>query len=215
MQAEKQTINFPETMILLSTCYLAPVEYFKFLLSSGKVTMEACENYTKQSYRNRCRIATANGAMDLSIPIEKSCEGKMPVRDVKISYSTAWQQQHWRALESAYLSSAFFEYYCDELQPFYKKQWKFLWDFNSDLLLKILDLLDAKKEIALTEKFVANCGSSVLDLRDAIHPKKASPLPAKPYYQVFDQKLGFVPALSIVDLLFNMGNESILWLKEN
>ena len=200
-------------MLLLNTAYLAPVSYYAELYKNDDVMLEKCENYVKQSYRNRCRIATANGVMDLTIPVESGEGGKIQICDVKISYSTAWQQQHWRAIEAAYRSSAFFEYYQDDFIYFYEKQWTFLWDFNLEIQEKVLKLLDIEKNISFTEIYENQTAKDILDFRDRIHPKKSNSFKATPYYQVFENKFGFIPDLSIIDLIFNMGNETQLFLQ--
>jgi hypothetical protein len=132
--------------------------------------------------------------------------------DVKISNHSDWQTQHWRSIESAYNSSPFFEYYLDDLKPFYEKKWLFLWEFNANLQNKILDMLEIEKQIEYVGKFEPLVDKSVLDVRNLIHPKKESLITVQSYYQVFEQKMGFIPNLSIIDLLFNMGNESQLTL---
>lgn len=193
---------------LFSTAYLAPVEYFQYLKTAGKVCIEQHEYYQKQTYRSRCRIATANGIMDLSIPVEK--RNHTLIRDIRISEHSDWQTQHWRSIEAAYNSSPFFEYYADDFRPFFEKKWLFLWDFNMELLHKTLELLDIETEILLTETYKPQTGEETLDLREIIHPKKEASIPLKSYYQVFATKFGFIPNMSIIDLLFNMGNESQL-----
>ncbi|MDR0812297.1 MAG: WbqC family protein [Paludibacter sp.] len=199
-------------MLLLSTAYLAPISYYAEIYRNANVTLEHCENYVKQSYRNRCRIATANGVMDLTVPVRKIGE-KMPIRDVKISYSTAWQQQHWRAIEAAYRASAFFEYYQDDFAHFYEKHYTFLWDFNFAIQQIVLQLLDIQIKISFTDVYEdIPSVKDISDFRNTIHPKKPSVFRTKPYYQVFENKFGFIPDLSIIDLLFNVGNESVLFL---
>lgn len=193
---------------LFSTAYLAPVEYFQYLKTAGKVCIEQHEYYQKQTYRSRCRIATANGIMDLSIPVEK--RNHTLIRDIRISEHSDWQTQHWRSIEAAYNSSPFFEYYADDFRPFFEKKWLFLWDFNMELLHKTLELLDIETEILLTKTYEPQTGEETLDLREIIHPKKEASIPLKSYYQVFATKFGFIPNMSIIDLLFNMGNESQL-----
>jgi hypothetical protein len=199
--------------MILSTAYLAPTEYYAVLTKADKILLENCEHYTKQTYRNRCRIVSANGVLDLIIPVEKiSCE-KQLTRDVRISDVGDWQQQHWRSIEAAYNSSPFFEYYKDDFLPFYEKKWTFLWDFNLEIQEKVLELIDIQPNIQLTTEYKADAGSEIVDLREKIHPKKKIDFVTLPnYYQVFEQKFGFIPNLSIVDLLFNMGNETILVL---
>ena len=198
---------------IFSTAYLPPVSYFKAMLQSESVLLEAYENYVKQSYRNRCRIATANGVETLSIPVESNRGLKNPIRDVKISLHGNWQQTHWRAISSAYMNSPFFEYFLNDFQLFFEKKWTFLWDYNLELLTLILQLLDVSPSINLTTEYNSD-SLSFNDLRDSIHPKKESIFHDKPYYQVFENKFGFLSDLSIVDLLFNMGNESIFVLRD-
>lgn len=197
---------------LLSTAYLAPVEYYVVLANSEQILLEQHEYYQKQSYRNRCRIATANGIMDLSIPVDSA--GKTPIRDIRISDHNNWQTLHWRSIETAYNSSPFFEYYADDFRPFFEKKWLFLWDFNLALFNKTLELLDIETKIELTEQYKPETSDNFLDLRAAIHPKKEISLLLKPYYQVFETKFGFMPNMSIIDLLFNMANEAQLILKK-
>lgn len=198
----------------LSTAYLAPVEYYSLLASAENVLLEQHEFFIKQTYRNRCTIATANGLMDLTIPVEKSEEKKILIRDVRISNHGNWRVNHWRSITSAYQSSPFFEYYADDFVHFYEKEWDFLWDYNLALQNKVLELLEIKPAIQFTDNYFESYGPERIDLREIIHPKKSAFFPEfLPYYQVFSRKSGFQQNLSIIDLLFNMGNESILILK--
>jgi len=202
--------------ICLSSAYLAPVEYYSEMANAKAVFIEDCDFYLKQTYRNRCQIAAANGPMALSIPVEKASGEKILTRDVRISGHNDWQLNHWRSIESAYNSTPFFEYYKDDLLPFYEKKWDFLLDFNLGIQSKILELLNLNNVIQLTGEYRVKLEDTVLDLRDAMHPKKENQaLNDKPYYQVFEQRFGFQPNLSIIDLLFNMGNESIFSLTHN
>ena len=199
-------------MIILTPSYLAPISYYRQLHNSP-VVVEACCNYQKQSYRNRCKIATEAGVMTLSIPIEKP-SGKVLTRDVRISSHDNWQHLHWTAIESAYQSSPFFEYYQEDLRPFFEPQkFKFLYDFNIELQNIICNLLDIKPQIEYSKEYVQPQKGDV-DLREAIHPKHPIIEAEKllPYYQVFSARHGFIPDLSIIDLLFNMGPESIFLL---
>jgi len=200
--------------ICLSTAYLAPVEYYSAMVKAETVFLEYCEFYEKQSYRNRCSIAAANGKMTLSIPVEKEGGSKTLTRDVRISEHNGWQLQHWRSIESAYNSAPFFEFYKDDLLPFYEKKWDFLWDFNQEIQAKILELIDLHPIIRKTDIYKTKLDETISDLRHCIHPKKENSIQlSKPYYQVFEQRSGFIPDLSILDLLFNMGNESIFILQ--
>ena len=206
------SLKMQNDKFILSTAYLAPIEYYVVLANSERILLEQHEYYQKQSYRNRCRIATANGIMDLSIPVDSA--GKTPIRDLRISDHNNWQTHHWRSIETAYNSSPFFEYYADDFRPFFEKKWLFLWDFNLALLNKTLELLDIETKIELTEQYKPETSDNFLDLRAAIHPKKEISLLLKPYYQVFETKFGFMPNMSIIDLLFNMANEAQLILKK-
>ncbi|GBU07281.1 hypothetical protein AwDysgo_06120 [Bacteroidales bacterium] len=201
------------TSIYLSTAYLAPIEYYQKMNAADMVFIEKNENYIKQTYRNRCVIASPNGRQTLSIPIEKSESPKCLIRDVRISNHDNWQHIHWNAMVSAYNSTPFFEYYEDYFYSLYKTRPKFLFDFNEKLRSIICDLLDLDLSIKFTDTYAKDFVILEQDQRNDIHPKKPSNQPCfKPYYQVFDGKLGFQSNLSIVDLLFNMGPEAILWL---
>lgn len=198
--------------MVVSLMYLAPVEYFALLAQGKPVGVEQHERFVKQSYRNRCRILTANGPMDLSIPVEKPGPHTL-YRDIRIAEHDNWQQQHWRSITSAYNSSPFLEYYQDDLRPFYEKKWDFLWDFNWQMQEVVLSLLDLESDIFLTEAYETGLNP---DYRELIHPKKDQlDLGLSTYYQVFASKFGFTSGLSVLDLLLNMGNESILVLKNH
>lgn len=213
MKIQQKPLSVGFGVVLLTSAYLAPVEYYSAMINAESVFLENCDFYIKQTYRNRCIIAAANGIMALSIPVEKSGEKKILTRDIRISEHSDWQIQHWRSIESAYNSTPFFEYYKDDLFPFFEKKWKFLWDFNFEIQLKILELLDVESKIQLTTKYEPILENDMLDLRECIHPKKTNTeFKKKAYYQVFEQRLGFQSNMSIIDLLFNMGNESQLIL---
>lgn len=203
--------------VLLSSLYLAPIQYYSKLFKAESALIEADDNYQKQSYRNRCIIAAANGSLALSIPIEKPKEVKCKMKDIKIADHGNWQHFHWNAIISAYNSSPFFEYYRDDFSLFYEKKTTFLFDLNEQLRTLICTLLDIDTPTSYTTSFVKNELLNTTDLREAIHPKRDwremdSHFVAKPYYQVFAEKRPFIANLSIIDLLFNMGNESRLYL---
>lgn len=204
--------------IYLSTAYLPPVEYFSKLLSDKDVYIENNENYVKQSYRNRCIILSANGTMSLSVPIESSGGNKSCVRDIRIADHGNWRHLHWNALVSSYNSTPFFEYYQDDFRPFYEKRFDFLFDFNEELRHMICNLLDIDvSNIYYTDSYEVDVDN---DYRQIISPKKDwktfdPDFISVPYYQVFENKYGFCENLSIVDLLFNMGNESLLVLDKS
>ncbi len=196
---------------ILPTAYLAPISYYVQLHRYDTVWTEVCDNYQKQTYRNRCTIASADGPLSLSIPVVKAEERKVQMKDVRISDHGNWRHLHWNALQSAYMNSPFFEYYADDFAPFYSKRWEFLVDFNEELQHKVCELIDISPAVRRTEKYEA-MPQGVDDYRDRIHPRRPSVAQTGTYFQVFALRLGFIPDLSVVDLLFNMGPESVLYL---
>ena len=198
--------------VLLCSAYLPSVSFFTAINSGGDVLIEQYDNYCKQTYRNRCRIATAGGIQTLTIPVVKADTPKQLMKDVRISDHGEWRRQHWNALESAYMNSPFFMYYQDDFRPFYEKKYEFLIDFNTELTLRIMELAGIKKDLRMTESYgekdLRNNGlNGITDFRGLIEPGKEEPENPKTYWQVFKQKYGFLPNLSAVDLLFNMGPE--------
>jgi len=203
------------TTSLLSSAYCAPIQWFQKLNRYDAVIIEQHDNFLKQTFRNRCVIATANGTQTLTIPVEKSDGDKCLMRDIRISDHGNWRRLHWNALATAYGDSPFFDYYTDDLRPFYEQRFAFLLDFNMQMTAKLCELLDITPNISLSEEYVKDVDSGVDDFREVIRPKHPMPdadfIP-KPYYQVYAQRHGFIPNLSILDLLFNMGNEAVFYL---
>ena len=199
--------------ILLSTAYFAPVSYYSRLIEKDTVpVIERHEHYNKQSYRNRCTIYSANGLLDLTVPVVRSVAPKCPVTDVRISYDTPWQKLHYKAIESAYRRSPFYEYYIDDLLPFFNRHDTFLYDFNMKILESTCRMLSIPFRIQESSSYIRSSPGTE-DLRDKIHPKKRNDsFRAQKYVQVFDQKMGFQPDLSIIDLIFNEGPQSIDYL---
>ena len=196
-------------------------------LSPSIVYIEACENYQKQSYRNRCRFYAADGVQALTFPIiHEGGTHKLPISEIKVDYSTPWLQQHKRAIISAYRTSAYFEYYQDELFAILDSKPERLLELNQAITRFFVDKTGLKVDLRLTDSFSKD-GSFILkdgekllcdDLREVIHPKRANTVLhdlglEKPYFQVFAPKYGFKSELSIMDLLFNEGPDSILYLK--
>lgn len=200
--------------VCLSTAYFPSVSYMKEILKADTVLIEQYDHYVRQTYRNRCYIAAANGKMALSIPVERNLTEKNLVKDIRISDHDNWRHQHWQSIVSAYGMSPFFEYYEDDIAPFFTRRWDFLIDFNMEITQKLLDLLEIDKQLKLTDEYCADFQNKVVDLRLKTKAHKEMPLATKPYYQVFDAKYGFLPDLSVLDLIFNMGNESILYLTD-
>ncbi len=195
--------------VLLSSAYFGPVQWYQKLNRFDKVLIENHDSFIKQTYRNRCVIATPNGALSLSVPVKPGGG---------ISDHGNWRHVHWNALKSAYGESPFFEYYADDILPFFKDRFCSLYDFNMAICRKMCELLDIEPNILFTDHYITAeeaKDSGIVDLRDTIRPKHPLPDPdfnPKPYYQVYAMRHGFLPNMSILDLLFNMGNESVLWL---
>ncbi len=225
-------------MTLLSTTYFGPVQWYQKLYRSEHVLLEQHESFIKQTYRNRCVIATANGTQTLSVPVEHGttlniqqtsvCGGSLikpglrvcrhrrqTIRDIRISNHGNWRHLHWNALLAAYGESPFFDYYIDDLRPFFERSWDFLFDLNLEITHKMCELLDIQPQISLTKEYNKAPLHGVRDYRDVIrpkHPLQDDDFQPRPYYQVFRHRHGFLPNMSILDLLFNMGNEAILYL---
>lgn len=199
--------------MILSSLYLAPIEYYSALFNSKFAMIEINENYQKQSYRNRCIIAGANGPLSLSIPIQKPYKAKCKMKDIRIADHGSWQHLHWNAIISAYSSTPFFQYYEDDFRPFYERKVNFLHDFNEGLRILICSLIDIECNTEQTVEYIEEIDKQFLDLREKIHPKRKTDFKTVPYHQVFAEKYGFLNNLSIIDLLFNMGNETRLFLR--
>ena len=186
-------------------------------LSPSVIYIEACENYQKQSYRNRCRFYAADGVQALTFPIiHEGGTHKQPVSEIKIDWSTPWLQQHQRAIVSAYRTSAYFEYYQDELFEILESRPERLFDLNMALTRFFIEKTGLAVDLRTTEEYSRE--TEMTDLREKIHPKRPNTILhdlglEKPYFQVFAQKHGFQSDLSIMDLLFNEGPDSILYLK--
>lgn len=210
---------------LLSTAYFAPVEYFAVLDNCSNTVIEACEQYQKQSYRTRCHILAGSGILVLTLPVLRGggstandATHKLPISNIKIDYSKPWILQHERAIEAAYGNSPFFEYYRDEIFAVLDSHIETLLGLNTELTSLLCELCGIKRRFLLSTEYLnpQKTESDTLDLRSAIHPKvSVSNNPfykEKAYYQVFTNKYGFTPNLSILDLLFNEGPNSVSFL---
>lgn len=245
---------------VLSTAYFPPVEYFYAIAHSDRVCIEQHENYQKQSWRSRCRILSAGGPEDLSVPIVKEERRGRPIRDIRIDYGEPWLQQHVRAFSAAYNASAFYDYYADDLIPILEKKPVFLFDLNQALLEKLLSLLGLTTPVVLTDSYEKKLAApsaehgdllsqrdqnlfgvagalprknldrstrpaqeiAAFDGRERIQPKyKGESLLAEygreqAYYQVFVNRapgVGFIPNLSILDLLSAEGPDAGAFLR--
>jgi hypothetical protein len=197
--------------ILISTAYMPPIEYFSLIREADEVLIEREENYLKQTYRNRCYVLSVNGAQSLTVPVYLGSIHKTPVKDIRIDYSKRWQQVHLRALITSYSASPFFEYYFEQLEKCILKNYEFLIDLNTVLTEVILKILGIKKSICQTTSFMP-VGLTDYDFRYHITPKIESDFITKKYTQVFNHNYGPVTRMSIIDLLFNMGPESVYYL---
>jgi hypothetical protein len=209
------------TTALLQTTYFGPIQWYQKLYRYDHCLIEQYDSYQKQTYRNRCIIATANGTQALTVPV--SCDSvagsdKCMVKDIRISDHNQWRRVHWNALQSAYSESPFFDYYADDLHPFFEQKYDFLVDFNEAIRQKICELIDIQPSVSYSEEYTSSINpqtSDITDYRDVInakHPQPDNTFEAKRYWQVFQHKHGFLPNLSILDLLFCMGPESVFYL---
>lgn len=198
---------------LLSSAYFPPIHYLSLVYRADKVFIEKEENYLKQTYRNRCLILTANGQSALTVPVLSGSYNKTPVKDIGIDYSKRWQQVHLRALISSYKSSAFFEYYFEDIEKIISGKPKYLLELNLNALKTVLRITGISTPVEYTNVFEP-VKENDYDFRYTISPKKEIPgiSLSKEYYQVFSYKFGFVAGLSILDLIFNLGPDAINYL---
>lgn len=205
-------------LALFSTAYLPPVFNVSQMLRNNVILLEKHETYPKQTYRNRCIIYSSNGPLPLIIPVVKPNGNRTKICDVKIDNGDKWKKEHWRAIETAYKNSAYYEFIADYFIKYFTKDWNYLWDFNIDLLQTVFNILDIDITIQETSVFIQQYPSSINDYRYCITPKNRHfycTTEYKPiqYFQVFGIKRGFEPNLSIFDLICNCGKESIQYLK--
>lgn len=206
-----------EKTLLLAAAYLGPVDFYARLYGCNKVCIEQWDHYVKQTYRNRCRILAAGGVVQtLTVPVVKPEFEKMPYKDIRISDHGNWRHLHWQALVSAYRNSPYFEYYEEDFLPFYTRKYDFLFDFNLSLQEMICKLIGIETDVELTSHYIDAAEAKFYrDYREIADPgRKDCTINVGPYYQVFPTSEGFQPNLSIVDLLFNMGPESLIVLRD-
>lgn len=193
--------------------YLPPIAYFQKIIQHQQgIIIEADEHFPKQTYRNRAIIHSPNGKLNLVIPVCRGANIHTKIRDVKISYEFNWQRMHWMSLQTSYRSSAFFEFYEDEFAPFYEKKIDFLFDYNESFLQLLFKLLKLNVDYTFSTDFKKEY-REIDDYRQSIHPKSVSEFQTKKYFQVFDDRNGFMANLSVADLLFNQGPQSLQFLR--
>ena len=211
------------TTALLQTTYFGPVQWYQKLKRYDHCVIEQYDSYQKQTYRNRCVIATANGLQALTVPVDHSplTIDHVQCKDLRISDHNQWRRVHWNALQSAYSESPFFEYYADDIRPFFEQKYEFLIDFNEAIRQKMCELLDIETSVSYSSGFRVQDsgfrvqGSGFMDFREVIHAKHPQDDPEfqpHSYWQVFQHRYGFQPNLSILDLLFCMGPEAVFYL---
>lgn len=201
--------------LLSHPLYLAPIPFYACLYKCDVLAINGDEPFIKQTYRNRAVIATENGTQSLTIPVIHD-GGRIAMRDIRISEHGNWRHQHWNAMVSAYRKSPFFDYYADDFAHFYEERDGFLMDFNLRLHAVISELLGLERGIDIIGN--GHKLNNPTDIRNIAEPKALASMAEhsikKPYYQVFAQRNGFIPNLSIVDLLFNMGPEGLIILRD-
>ena len=192
--------------LLFGSVYAGNIDYYSALSKASKITIDSNEHFEKQSYRNRCVIAGANGRLNLIVPVKRKI-GKNKLKEVRVDNSQNWRKLHWKSLESAYRTSPYFEYFEHDFYPIYMiNKYDFLLDLNKDIQVVILKNLQIEVPIIYSSSYIDNVDGCI-DLRKDIHPKKSpskfynSPI----YTQVFQDKMNHIPNLSILDLLFNEG----------
>lgn len=204
--------------IILPTAYHPSILYFVLLTTAEKSFIEIHENYFKQSYRNRCHILSPNGKIDLSVPIKKGNKHKTPLCEIEIDYETEWIHNHIKAIETTYYPAPFFEIIFHDIFQILNSKPRFLTDLNKQLLDYYIDMLGITPNYSYTINYFENPDNKYKDFRKDFHPKKNYVENFSflniPYYQVFQEKFGFIPELSILDLLFHLGSEAGSYIRK-
>ncbi|SDE72885.1 WbqC family protein [Riemerella columbipharyngis] len=198
-------------MKLLPVFYMPPISWMAEFLSAENAVIEQCENFPKQTYRNRANIYGANGKLSLIIPIHHN--RKRVMRDIEISYAENWQSLHWKSIKTAYQTSPYFEYYEDALAPMFQDREKFLVDFNLRTLEVFQKILKTEQSFSLSRSYETDFEG--VDFRNSFSAKSESAYELDEYYQTFSDKLGFIKDLSILDLICNKGPESQTYIRNN
>ena len=198
--------------MLLHPTYFPNIAHFVALIKSKEVVFEVCDNYQKQTYRNRSDIYSANGKLSLSVPVSYTQKLRQKTKDVLISSVDDWQSKHLKSFDSAYRMSPFYEFYIDDLMPIFKTEFKYLLDLNLKCFELLTKALELEISTRLSEDFTIPDNSSY-DFRNLVNTKKNNAFQFNKYTQVFTKKHGYITNLSILDLLFNKGPNAINYLE--
>lgn len=195
-------MSFTKNKILIESQYFPCVQVMKAMVDSEQVCIEQWEHYSKMSFRNRCVIVGSNGPIHLSVPLKDGRQQRNRITEVKIDNTTNWQDQHWRSIESCYARAPYFEYFEMKFQAFYQQSYENLFDFNQTILKTLLSIFKSTTTLSFTESYSKEI-SEYTDLRNTFLPKNYAtiPSPAIQYTQVFENKNGFLPNLSIIDYI--------------
>ena len=207
------TANANGKIILIESQYFIPINAYKILAKHDILQIEKYEHYQKLSYRNRCYVAGPNGRMILSVPLSRGKNQRTVMKDVRISNEEKWQGLHWKTLVSAYRRSPWFEYYEADLQALFEKHFDFLLDWNMACLEWTNSKLGINMPVIFTDRYEKDV-TGVTDARESILPGPVTEGPAE-YTQVFQERTGFIPGLSILDLLFCEGKRALEILKND
>ena len=195
--------------ILLYPTYFPSISHYVAMLQASSITFEVEDNFQKQTNRNRMYIYSPNGVQLLNIPIKHSKEAHQKYKDVRIENDFGWQKNHFKSLEAAYRTSPFFEYFEDDFIKLYSKKEKFLVDFNIKCIKLISNLLDLDLDYKISSEYVEKT-NDIIDLRDLSNARKQKTIETPKYIQVFESKHGYLNNLSILDLIFSEGTNSVL-----
>ena len=202
--------------IIIDCQYFAPVNAINALFQFSNINIEQYESWQKMSFRNRMVVAGSNGPVHLSVPLEKGRDQRMLVKEVRISQTESWQKQHLRTIESAYRRSPFFEFYQNGIQDLLQKRHLFLLDLNLEIFGWLRKVLGNQSSVLVTEQIQKEYPAEIVDLRNYFLPKNYRQMTIPfTYGQVFEERLGFLPNLSILDLLFCCGPNAKVLLKDN
>ncbi len=204
----------PSVPILIELHYFPAIQYFSKFFLHPSLVLEQHENYVKRSFRNRMHIGAANGLLRLSIPLEKGKNQQQSIKEVRISYNENWQNKQWTAICSAYGNAPFFDYYVDDFQPLFEEKTEYLFEHNLKVLQTLFFVLDIQATLEFSTNYLKETPKEICDFRNKINPKTITTNTDTtyqniPYQQLFAEKTGYLPNLSILDLIFCKGPETI------